>query len=84
MKINKIKGNIKMYIPYGKQPIYEDDINAVIKILNSDFLTTGPKIIEFEIATAYFVGTKYAVAISNGTAALHAACFAAEIKQASR
>lgn len=66
-------------IPYGKQTIEQDDIQAVIDVLKSDFLTTGPKIAEFEQTVADYVGVKYAVAISNGTSALHAACFAAGI-----
>ena len=66
-------------IPYGRQTIEEDDIQAVIDVLRSDFLTTGPKIQEFEKSVADYVGAKYAVAISNGTSALHAACFAAGI-----
>lgn len=66
-------------IPYGRQTIEEDDIQAVVDVLKSDFLTTGPKIAEFEKAVADYVGAKYAVAISNDTAALHAACHAAGI-----
>lgn len=66
-------------IPYGKQTIEQDDIQAVVDVLKSDFLTTGPKIAEFEQTVADYVGVKYAVAISNGTSALHAACFAAGI-----
>lgn len=66
-------------IPYGKQTIEQDDIQAVVDVLKSDFLTTGPKIAEFEQIVADYVGAKYAVAISNGTSALHAACFAAGI-----
>ena len=66
-------------IPYGKQTIEQDDIQAVVDVLKSDFLTTGPKIAEFERTVADYVGAKYAVAISNGTSALHAACFAAGI-----
>ena len=66
-------------IPYGKQTIDQDDIQAVVDVLKSDFLTTGPKIAEFEQTVAGYVGAKYAVAISNGTSALHAACFAAGI-----
>lgn len=66
-------------IPYGRQTIDEDDINAVVDVLKSDYLTTGPKIAEFEQAVASYTGAKYAVAISNGTSALHAACFAAGI-----
>lgn len=66
-------------IPCGKQTIDQDDIQAVVDVLKSDFLTTGPKIAEFEQTVADYVGAKYAVAISNGTSALHAACFAAGI-----
>lgn len=66
-------------IPYGRQTIDEDDINAVVDVLKSDYLRTGPKIAEFEQAVASYTGAKYAVAISNGTSALHAACFAAGI-----
>lgn len=68
-----------MYIPYGKQSINEEDIQAVIDVLRSEYITTGPKIVEFEKTVADYVGAKYAVAIANGTAALHAACFAAGI-----
>ena len=66
-------------IPYGRQTIEEDDIQAVVEVLKSDYLTTGPKIEQFERAVADYVGVKYAVAVSNGTAALHAACAAIEI-----
>lgn len=68
-----------MYIPYGRQMIEEDDIQAVVDVLRSDYLTTGPAVSEFEEKVAAKVGAKYAVAIANGTAALHAACFAAGI-----
>ena len=68
-----------MYIPYGRQSINDDDIQAVVEVLKSDFLTTGPKVAEFERCVAEYTNTKYAVAISNGTAALHATCFAAGI-----
>lgn len=67
------------YIPYGKQWIDDNDIKAVVDVLKGDYLTTGPKIKEFEDKLAEQVGAKYAVAISNGTSALHAACFAAGI-----
>jgi perosamine synthetase len=63
-------------IPYGKQSIDDDDIRTVIGVLRSDWLTTGPKVPEFEKAVADFVGAKYAVAVCNGTAALHAVMFA--------
>ena len=68
-----------MAIPYGRQCIEEDDIQAVVDVLRSDYLTTGPKVEEFEQTVAEYVGAKYAVAIANGTAALHAACYAAGI-----
>lgn len=58
-------------IPYGKQFINDDDINEVVKTLKSDYLTQGPKIAEFETEFAKYVGSDYAVAVSNGTAALH-------------
>jgi UDP-4-amino-4,6-dideoxy-N-acetyl-beta-L-altrosamine transaminase len=70
-----------MYIPYGRQSINEDDIQAVVDVLHSDYVTTGPKIAEFEQAVAKYTGAKYAVAIANGTAALHAACYAAGITE---
>ena len=66
-------------IQYGKQSIDEDDIQAVIDVLRGDYLTTGPKVKEFEQVVCDYTGAKYAVAIANGTAALHAACFAAGI-----
>lgn len=69
------------YLPYGRQWIDEDDVKAVVDVLNSDFITTGPTISQFEKTIAEFVGTKYAVAFSSGTAALHAACYAAGIKE---
>lgn len=68
-----------MFIPYGRQSIDEEDIQAVVDVLRSDYLTTGPKVTEFEQAVADYVGAKYAVAVSNGTAALHIACLAAGI-----
>lgn len=70
-----------MYIPYGRQCIDEDDIQAVNDVLRSDYITTGPKIEEFEKIVANYVGAKYAVAVANGTAALHAACFVAGINK---
>lgn len=68
------------WLPYGQQWIDEDDIDAVIATLRSPYLTTGPKIKEFEDAVSNYVGASYAVAFANGTAALHAACYAAGIK----
>lgn len=70
-----------MNIQYGRQSIDEDDIQAVVDVLRGDFLTTGPAVKEFEKAVCEYTGAKYAVAIANGTAALHAACFAAGISE---
>ena len=67
-------------LPYGRQSISEDDIQAVTDVLRSDWLTTGPKVAEFEEALAAWVGAKFAVAFSSGTAALHGAAFAAGLK----
>jgi len=67
------------FLSYGKQQIDEDDIAAVVETLRSPFLTQGPKVEEFEQAVADYVGAKYAVAFSNGTTALHGACYAAGI-----
>jgi len=64
------------FISYGRQCIEDDDIAAVVEALKSDYLTAGPKIAEFEKAFAEEVGAKYAVAVSNGTAALHIAALA--------
>src|SRR5437773_885228 len=66
-------------LPYGKQWVDEDDIAAVVEVLRSDWLTTGPKVEEFECAFAAFTGVGHAVAVSNGTAALHAAMAALRI-----
>lgn len=67
-------------IPYGKQNITQEDIDAVITTLKSDYLTQGPKIKEFEDAFAAYIGCKYAVAVANGTAALHLNAMALDIK----
>jgi len=67
----------KTLLPYGRQSIDESDIQAVVETLRSDWLTTGPKVVEFEEAVAAWVGAKRAISFSSGTAALHAAAFAA-------
>lgn len=67
------------FLPYGQQWIDEEDIQAVVDTLRSPFLTTGPNIERFENSVADYIGVKYAVAFSNGTAALHGACYAAGI-----
>jgi perosamine synthetase len=70
----------KTLLPYGRQSIGEDDIAAVVEVLRSDWLTTGPKVAEFEEAFAARAGAKYAVSFSSGTAALHGAAFAAGLQ----
>ena len=68
-------------IPYGRQWIDEEDIKAVVEVLRGDWITQGPKIDEFERKIAEYVGVKYAVAFNSGTSALHAAMFAAGVKE---
>jgi UDP-4-amino-4,6-dideoxy-N-acetyl-beta-L-altrosamine transaminase len=65
------------YIPYGRQSISPADIQAVVEVLQSDWLTQGPAIERFEKAVAEYCGAKYAVAVSSATAALHISCLAA-------
>jgi perosamine synthetase len=67
-------------LPYGRQSIEDDDIQAVVDVLRSDWLTTGPKVGEFEDAFAARVSAKYAISFSSGTAALHGAAFAAGLE----
>jgi len=64
------------FIPYGRQNIDQQDIDAVIQVLQSDWLTQGPAIERFEQSVANYCGVKYAVAVSSATAALHIACLA--------
>ena len=66
-------------IPYGRQDITDDDIQAVIDVLKSDFLTQGPKVPIFESEIATFCGAKYAVAMNSATSALHTACMALDL-----
>lgn len=69
------------YIPYGRQDISQEDIDAVVEVLHSDWITQGPAIEKFEQAVATYCGAKYAVAVSSATAALHVACLAAGLGQ---
>ncbi|SDJ33026.1 hypothetical protein SAMN04487898_102281 [Pedobacter sp. ok626] len=69
----------KRIIPYGRQNITNDDIDVVIAALKSDYLTQGPNVLEFEEAFAKYVGSNYAVAVSNGTAALHLCALALNV-----
>lgn len=71
-------------IPYGRQNITEDDIASVVEVLKSDYLTQGPAIEQFEKAFAQYIGSKYAVAVANGTAALHLASLALGVKKGSK
>lgn len=71
-------------IPYGRQNITQEDIDAVIETLQSDYLTQGPKIKEFEDAFADYIGVKYTVAVSNGTAALHLCALALGVNEQSK
>ena len=68
-------------ISYGKQSINQDDIDAVVEVLKSDFLTQGPKVVEFENDLANYCEAKYAKAVNNGTAALHLAYLAIGLEQ---
>jgi UDP-4-amino-4,6-dideoxy-N-acetyl-beta-L-altrosamine transaminase len=67
------------FLPYGRQVIEDDDIAAVVAALKSDYLTTGPRVAEFEAALAEATGAKHAIACSNGTAALHLAARALDL-----
>ncbi len=71
-------------IPYGRQNITQEDLDAVCTVLQSDYLTQGPAIAEFEQAFAKYIGAQYAVAISNGTAALHLCAMALDVNEQSR
>ena len=70
----------KALLPYGRQTLTETDVAAATEVLRSDWLTTGPKVAEFEEAIADYVGVRHAVSFSSGTAALHAAVLAAGLK----
>ena len=71
--------NHSQILPYGRQSLDEDDCEAVIRVLNGDWLTQGPMVEAFEQALAESCGAKHAVAVSSGTAALHLACLAAGV-----
>ena len=63
-----------MFIPYGKQEITSDDISAILKVLQSDFLTQGPEINIFEKNVSNYVGADFGISFNSATSALHAAC----------
>ena len=79
LSMEKDAGKIP-FIPYGRQQVDEDDIQTVAEVLRSDWLTTGPQVGRFEEAVAAFAGARHGVAVSSGTAALHAAMQAIGIK----
>ena len=71
-------------IPYGRQNILQDDIDTVVKTLQADFLTQGPKVKEFEDKFATYVGSKYALAVNNATSGLHLSVLAMGLKENER
>lgn len=71
-------------IPYGRQDITQSDIDAVVEVLRSDFLTQGPVVPKFERAVSERVGAKFAVAVNSGTSALHVACLALQLGKGDR
>ena len=71
-------------IPYGRQNIDNDDIDAIVSVLKSDYLTQGPKVLEFEEKFAEYIGSKYAVAVNNATAGLHLSVLALNLKKRDR
>jgi UDP-4-amino-4,6-dideoxy-N-acetyl-beta-L-altrosamine transaminase len=79
--MNTLYFNMQRAIPYGKQYISQEDINSVVESLNSDYLTQGPLINDFEQKFAKYIGCKYAIAVSNGTAALHLCTLALNVSE---
>lgn len=71
-------------IPYGKQDINQDDIDSVVSVLKSDYLTQGSHIEDFENAFSDYIGAKHAIAVSNGTAALHLSALALNVQPGQR
>ena len=80
---NVLGNNMKKtpMIPYSRQSMHRSDITAVVRVLKSDWLTQGPAVEVFEKKLAAAAGARYAVAVSNGTAALHLACLALGVKK---
>lgn len=76
--------NMMKIIPYGRQNITQQDVDSVVEALRSDFLTQGPRILEFEEKFAAYVNAKYAVAVANGTAALHLSALALNVDNKSK
>ena len=72
---------LEQFIPYGRQDITQDDIDAVTKVLYSDFLTQGPCVPKFESAVSSYCNAKYAIATNSATSALHLACLSLELSK---
>jgi UDP-4-amino-4,6-dideoxy-N-acetyl-beta-L-altrosamine transaminase len=83
-QVTEAKPAVADFIPYGRQSISPSDVEAVLGVLQSDWLTQGPAIERFEQAVAQACGSKYAVAVSSATAGLHLACLAAGLKPGHR
>jgi UDP-4-amino-4,6-dideoxy-N-acetyl-beta-L-altrosamine transaminase len=75
---------MSQFIPYGRQSISQEDIEAVVEVLQSDWITQGPAIERFENTVAEYCGVKFAIAVSSATAALHLACLALDLKEGDR
>ena len=75
---------MKRFLPYSRQSISKEDIKKVVSVLQSDFITQGPEITNFEKNFANYVGAKYAVACATGTAALHISCLSLGINNKSK
>ena len=76
-----IWSGMNRFLPYSRQALDKDDVEAVINVLGRDYITQGPEIEEFELALANYVGARYAVSCATGTAALHLACLAIGLKE---
>ena len=72
---------LESYIPYGKQDITQDDIDAVVNVLKSDFLTQGPQVPKFEKGVSEYCSVKHAVAVNSATSALHLSCLSLGLKE---
>ena len=79
-----LRSNVDTLIPYGRQDITQADIDAVVEVLRSDFLTQGPAVPAFERAVSRRVGATYAIAVNSATSALHIACLALGLGQGDR
>ncbi len=78
-----MSGDSDTFISYGRQSISQGDIDAVVDVLRSDFLTQGPKVTELEASICQLTGAKHCIAVSNGTAALHLAVAALDLPKGS-